>query len=105
MAWYTDGPQVTSWDLRGASVSLENGNEDTWPSVSWSDPLASGDSVTQYGYFIYRVHRTPAEPQGTKWVLGFVVVMPTYTGGSAIGPMETKGLSLTGKVEETGLVW
>jgi hypothetical protein len=105
MTWSTDGPQVTSCDLRGASVSLENGNEDTWPSVSWSDPLAPDASVTQYGYFIYRDHRTPAEPHGTKWVLGFIVVMPTYTGGSAVGPMETKGLSLTGKVEETGLVF
>ncbi len=104
-AWNSEGVDVTTWDLRGSKVSLENGLEDTWPSVEWSEPLATGDSVTNYGYFIYRDHRTPAEPHGTKSVLGSVIVVPTYTGGSAAGPRATKGLSLTGKVEETGLVW
>lgn len=104
-AWYADGVDVTTWDLRSGRVSLENGNENAQPSVTWSEPLATGDSVTQYGYFVYRDHRTPAEPKGSKWALDFVVVMPNYTGAFASGPTSTKGLSLTGAVEDTVMAW
>ncbi len=104
-AWYSDGLDVTTWDLRGSKVSQENGNDDTWPSVEWDEPLAPGDSVTQCGYFVYRDHPTPNEPQGNKGILDDVIVMPSYSGGTATGANDTTGLTLTGKVVDTGMAW
>ena len=72
--WHSDGWSTTKYNIAGVvdnQLIVQPGDYGApFPTTEWSNPLAPGASDTVNGFFIYRDKLTPAEPKGTRWVLG-----------------------------------
>jgi hypothetical protein len=82
--WYDSGWDVTSWtvDLNEPGntcwVRAKPQQEGSYPTMTWSTSLAPGESVSHFGFFVYRDKRTPAEPSGSAWTLKYLSVRVLY---------------------------
>lgn len=96
--WYSDGWETTTWDVgtqgvdgtlwqSAAEYQVQATSEDVGnPAIiTWSDPLPPGESDTQVGFFIYHDHATPKDPNGTAWVLNYLLLGPEWNGGDSLG--------------------
>jgi hypothetical protein len=96
--------QSSGWDKSVWGVDYDLGiysvdSAVSAPSSEWSAPLAPGGSVTLNGFVIYRDRLTPAEPKGTRRVLGnlqFVFLSP-----SSSADKNPDTLSLSGKLAKS----
>jgi len=103
--WHSDGWSTTKYNVGGVvdgqlavrPSDVSAGTADT----EWSNPLASGASVTVNGFFVYRDKLTPARPKGTRWVLNNMSLR--FWGQGNRSDKHPHTLTLSGKLVPGGL--